>query len=305
MAYDIGFVGLGVMGRPMAGFILDRQSREGGRLVVHERNRQIAEDLLARGAVWSDTPAGLAACDLIVFMVPDMPIIMGLVDGSDGILASVQRPVTLVVSSTCTPQEVRDLDILAAERTSGLARVVDAPVSGGAEGAESGTLSIMVGGDDALVGPVLDVLSAAGQPVHLGPVGAGQVAKACNQLVVAAEVVALAEASLLAERAGLDVKVMFETLQRGYAGSRVLEVKAHRFVNHDHSPSGPARFMIKDLRAVAEEAEQSGLALVSVDALRRVFTELTEAGLGDYDTAVVQRFIESRSKPQPAGDASA
>lgn len=164
---------------------------------------------------------------------------------------------TLVISSTCSPSEVREL-------ASGLDEsphhviVVDAPVSGGEEGAVAGTLSIMVGGEPADVVPVLDILSATGSPVHLGPLGAGQVAKACNQLIVAAEVVALAEASLLAERAGLDVAQLFELLGKGYAASRVIEVKAARFATHDHSPSGPAKFMIKDLRAVAEERQRAG-----------------------------------------------
>jgi 2-hydroxy-3-oxopropionate reductase len=159
----------------------------------------------------------------------------------------------------------------------------------------------MVGGDEDEVLPVIDILRAAGTPLHLGPVGAGQVAKACNQLIVAAEVVALAEASLLAERAGLDVAKLFGLLLGGYASSRVMEVKAHRFATHDHSPSGPAKFMIKDLRAVAEEAEQSGLALVTIEPLRKIFTDLTNAGFGDYDTAVVQRYLEILSQPATGG----
>ncbi|MCW5954035.1 MAG: NAD(P)-dependent oxidoreductase [Propionibacteriaceae bacterium] len=281
----------------MARYILAAQSAAGGQLLIRDLDRERQADLEAAGAQWADSLADLARrCDVIIAMVPEIRDVRALLAGPDGLLAHTLTPWTLVVSSTCSPQEVRDL-ATELEGANSPVRVVDAPVSGGAEGAGSGTLSIMVGGEDDAASLACEVLSAAGEAVHMGPLGSGQVAKACNQLIVAAEVVALAEASLLAERAGLDVAQLFEVLQRGYAGSRLMEVKAHRFVNHDHTPSGPARFMIKDLRAAAEEAEQTGLALVSIDTLRRVFGELTEAGLGNNDTSVVQAFIESKSRP--------
>lgn len=297
MSCTVGFIGLGVMGRPMARFILAAQRNVGGRLLIRDLDRARQSDLIAAGAEWAESLADMARrCDIIIAMVPEIKDVHALLEGPGGLLAATVSPWTLVVSSTCSPQEVRDLEAALVAAGSPVT-VVDAPVSGGAEGAESGTLSIMVGGDAEAAALACDVLGAAGEAVHLGPLGSGQVAKACNQLIVAAEVVALAEASLLAERAGLDVAQLFAVLLKGYASSRLMEVKAHRFVNHDHTPSGPARFMIKDLRAVAEEAEQTGLALVSIDPLRRVFSELTEAGLGDNDTSVVQAFIESRSAP--------
>ena len=173
--------------------------------------------------------------------------------------------------------------------------MVDAPVSGGAEGAESGALAIMVGGPDAEAQRAVAVLSACGRAVHLGPLGSGQIAKACNQLIVAAAVVATAEAAVVAERAGLDVAALFDLLGGGYAGSRVMAVKAPRYVTHDHSPSGPARFMVKDLRAWAEEAEGVGVSSPLAPLLRSLFGAVTDAGLGDLDTAVVQRWIEETS----------
>jgi 2-hydroxy-3-oxopropionate reductase len=299
MPRTVGFIGLGVMGRPMAGYILAAQSADGGTLMIRDLDRARQADLIASGAVWADTLGELAErCDVIIAMVPEITDVRALLDGPDGLLAHTVRPWTLVVSSTCSPQEVRDLarELDAAGHP---VTVVDAPVSGGAEGAESGTLSIMVGGDEVATGPVCEILGAAGQAVRMGALGAGQVAKACNQLIVAAEVVALAEASLLAERAGLDVALLFDVLMKGYSSSRLMEVKAHRFVNHDHTPSGPARFMVKDLRAVAEEADQTGLTLVSIDTLRKVFTDLTAAGFGNNDTSVVQAYIESTSAPLP------
>ncbi len=294
----VGFAGLGVMGRPMARFVSGRLRSTGGTLVLLERDRtRVGEEF--PDADWAADPSDLGRrCDLVVLVVPSIVEIRALVLGDDGIAAEASGPLTVVVCSTTSPDDVRTLaaDVAGASHP---VRIVDSPVSGGAEGAEAGTLSIMVGGADADVAPVLDVLSAAGTPTHLGPLGAGQVAKACNQLVVAAEVTALAEASLLAERAGLDVAAMFDVLGRGYAASRVLEVKKARFANHDHSPSGPAKFMIKDLTAAVGEAERTGLRLVTAETLLSAFTELTEAGLGDYDTAVMQRFIESRSEEWP------
>lgn len=299
MKRTVGFIGLGVMGRPMARFILGAQLAAGSSLLVRDLDRERHAELIAAGAVWAESLAEMARrCDVIIVMVPGIEGVRRLLNGREGLLAHTAEPWTLVVSSTCSPQEIRDLyaDLKVA---GGLVSVVDAPVSGGQEGAEAGKLSIMVGGDAGAAGVACEVMSAAGRAVHVGPVGSGQVAKACNQLIVAAEVVALAEAALLAERAGLDVAQLFAVLMEGYAASRLMEVKARRFVNHDHTPSGPARFMVKDLRAVAEEAERTGLALMSIEVLRRVFSGLVEAGMGDSDTSVVQRFIELESAPPP------
>ncbi len=292
MIQTVGFIGLGVMGRPMARHILANGAHQ---LMIRDLNREHQAELLDSGAIWANSLADMAKqCQMIIAMVPEIGDVRSLLQGESGLLSGTKEPWTLVISSTCSAQEVRDLqaEITAAGKP---VTVVDAPVSGGAEGAESGILSIMVGGPDAEAALACQVLKPAGEPVHLGPLGSGQVAKACNQLIVAAEVVAIAEAAVIAERAGLDVAQLFGVLQNGYAGSRIMEVKAHRFVAHDHSPSGPAKFMIKDLRAAAEEAECRGVNLISLDALRTTFRELTEAGMGDNDTSVVQAYIESRS----------
>lgn len=294
-AISVGLIGLGVMGRPMARYMAT-STQPTIRLSVNNRTKARADEAISLGAQWADTPAELAANNqIIILMVPAFPDITALLDGDQGLLAGVTSPTTLVISSTCSPQQMRDLSAELAERTDGLVHLVDAPVSGGEEGANEGSMSIMVGGDDADVAPLMPVFETMGNPVHLGPVGAGQVAKACNQLIVAAEVVANAEAAVIAERAGLDVAKMFDLLVGGYAGSRVMQVKKDRFAQHDHSPSGPAKFMIKDLAAVAEEAEHQGVSMISLDALRTAFGELTEQGMGDYDTAVVQRYIEQQS----------
>ncbi|MGY1840658.1 MULTISPECIES: NAD(P)-dependent oxidoreductase [unclassified Modestobacter] len=264
---------------------------------VTARDRTKIQDVLAAGAHWHETAREVgAAADVVVLMVPDMPEVQELLDGADGLLAGLAADSVVVISSTVSPEAVRRLGAELAERPGGPVHVVDAPVSGGEEGATAGTLSIMVGGADEAVARVQPVLGSFGRPVHLGPLGSGQVAKACNQMIVAATVLALGEASVVAERAGLDVAQMLDLLSGGYAASRIMEVKKRRFAEHDHSPSGAARFMVKDLTFAVDEARGSGTATPQTDVLLDVFTRLTEQGLGDQDTAVVQAFVEGQQR---------
>jgi len=294
-ATAVGVIGLGVMGAPMAGHML----RAGHRVHVTARRPVSARALVAAGAAWHATARELAGhVGVVVLVVPDLPDVEAVLDGPDGLLAGVTGPLVVVVSSTVSAEGVRALDRSVRDRTGGRVHVVDAPISGGEEGAVAGTLSVMVGGADEDVAAALPVLASTGTAVHLGPVGSGQVAKACNQMIVAATVLALGEASVVAERAGLDVAATLDLLGGGYAGSRLLEVKKHRFARHDHSPSGPARFMVKDLGSATEEARRSGTATPQLDVLREVFTDLTARGLGDQDTAVVQAYIEGLTRSE-------
>ena len=234
-------------------------------------------------------------------MVPDLPDVAAVLDGPDGLLAGITRPMLVVICSTVSPAGIRALAADVRARTGGLAHVVDAPVSGGEEGARAGTLSVMVGGSDDDAAQACVELRPVGTPVHLGPLGAGQIAKACNQMIVAATVLALGEASVIAERAGLDVAALLDLLGGGYAGSRMLEVKKRRFAEHDHSPSGAAKFLVKDLGFATDEAERTGTATPQLDVLRSVFADLTASGLGDQDTSVVQAFIEDLPRISTAG----
>jgi 2-hydroxy-3-oxopropionate reductase len=286
----VGFVGLGVMGAPMARNI----ARAGFELHVTARRPAAADALVADGATRHATARELARhADVVVVMVPDLPDVEAVLDGDDGLLAGVDAPTVVVVCSTVSPEGVRALGRRVAQATGGLARLVDAPVSGGEEGAVAGTLSVMMGGRDEDVAVAAPVLAATGTPVHLGPAGAGEVAKACNQMIVAATVLALGEAAVVAERAGLDVRALFDLLGGGYAGSRLMEVKKARLAEHDHSPSGPARFMVKDLGFATAEAAATRTATPQLEVTREVFTGLTDAGLGDLDTSVVQAYVES------------
>lgn len=288
----VGFIGLGTMGSPMARHILAGLAPDDA-LVLNDHTDEKARPLLAQGARWAATARELAAdCDLVICMVPAIQHVREVCEGPDGLLAGLQHPVTLVVCSSVAATDVRELDASLTEASGGLLHVVDAPVSGGQVGAVAGTLSIMVGGADDLVAPVLEVLNLTGTAVHLGPLGAGEVAKACNQAIVAATITAIAEASVVAERSGLDVGQMFDLLQGGYAGSAVLKDKASRFATKDYSPSGPLWFWVKDLKAYLAEAEATGTDSLVVGPILAVVESLVEAGRGEADTAVIQEWVE-------------
>lgn len=290
----IGFIGLGTMGRPMAGHIFSRLPA-GDTMVLHDIGSDRVKDLLDGGAVWAGTARELAAqVDVVFFMVPDIPQVKAVLQGADGLLAGVGSEILLVVCSTVAPDAVRQLDAEVSEATGGKARVIDAPVSGGEVGAKAGTLSIMVGGPDNLVAKALPYLALTGNPVHLGPIGAGEVAKACNQLICAANIVANAEAAVVAERAGLDVGKLFDLMLGGYASSRIMADKGPRFAAKDYSVSGAAIFWIKDLLAYLDEAGRTGTATVQADRLLDAFQGVVNAGWGWEDTAIVQKYIEER-----------
>ena len=294
----IGFIGLGTMGRPMATHIFSRLP-EGDRMVLNDISNERITQLLADGAIWAPTGRELGEqADIVFFMVPDVPQVRAALEGADGVLAGMTGEGLIVVCSTVAPDAIRQLDTEVSEITDGRVRVIDAPVSGGQVGAEAGTLSIMVGGPDELVAKVLPYLALTGNPVHLGPTGAGEVAKACNQLICAANIVANAEAAVVAERAGLDVAKLFDLMQGGYAGSKIMADKGPRFAAKDYSVSGAAIFWIKDLVAYLDEAGRTGTETVQGDRLLDAFQGVVDAGWGWDDTAIVQKYIEER----PSGE---
>lgn len=294
----IGFIGLGTMGRPMASHMFSRLPA-GDAMVLNDRSSERVSELLAGGAIWAENARELGAqADVVFFMVPDVPQVRDVLAGDDGLLAGAgEREVLLVVCSTVAPDAIRQFDEEVSQATAGRIRVIDAPVSGGQVGAEAGTLSIMVGGPDDLVAKAMPYLSLTGNPVHLGPTGAGQVAKACNQLICAASIVAIAEASVVAERAGLDVAKLLELLQGGYAGSNILADKGPRFAAKDYSVSGAAIFWIKDLLAYLDEAKRTGTTTMQADRLLDTFQSAVDAGWGWEDTAIVQKVIETQDAP--------
>jgi 2-hydroxy-3-oxopropionate reductase len=290
---SLGVIGIGVMGAPMARNA-HRALAGRGDVVISGRSRGRAGTLESEGIEWVDSPRAVAdRAAVVLLMLPDLPEIEPLLDGMDGLLAGAD-PLVLAIGSSVSPTRVRELGDRVRTATDDRVHVIDCPVSGGEEGAIAGTLSIMVGGDQDAVATARPFLQAMGRPVHLGPLGAGSVAKACNQMVVAATVLALGEVAVVAERSGIDLAALFDLLGGGYAGSRLLETRRDRFVEHDHSPSGAAKYLLKDLGFAVAAAEATGTAVVQLPALRTAFAELVAAGFGDQDISVVQRFIAER-----------
>lgn len=290
----VGMLGFGNMGHPAAGHLLRAAQAAGSRFLVHARRPESVADLVDAGAEWREKPAGLAEADVLLSLLPDLPQLEALLWGEEGIVAAVTTPLLLLVASTSSPDGVRDLAARLAEG-SPLIRVVDCPVSGGSEGAEAASLVIMVGGDDSDVAVALPVLEILGTPTHLGPLGSGEVAKACNQAIVAATVMALAEAAVLGDRAGLDIAALFRVLGGGYAGSRILETRGERIVSGEYGSAGPAKYMVKDLGFALAEASRTGSELPMVGLLRSSFESLAATGLGDQDISVTRAYVESLS----------
>ncbi len=288
----VGVIGLGMMGRPMAANLLEHGD---GTVHITGRGQDRYADLVDAGAVWHDTARSLAhEVQVLLLMLPDLPQVEEVLAGPDGILAAQPADLLLIISSSSSPVGVRELADRLSQTTAGAVRVVDAPVSGGVDGAEAGTLSIMVGGEDRDVAQAQAVLAACGNPVHLGPLGSGQVAKACNQMIVASTILALGEAAVLADRSGIDLAEMFRLLGGGYAGSRILETRGDRIVTEDYSPSGVAKYMVKDLGFASAVAEATDTHVVLLPAIKAAFEELTAQGHGDNDIAVTRRYVSQR-----------
>ena len=284
----IGVLGLGAMGAPMTRRLLEA----GKQVVISSRGEK--PDLVAAGATWANTPREVgAAADAVLLMLPDLPEVEEVLAGPDGLLAEA-GDLLVMIGSTSSATGVRELDQRLRAASGDRVRVLDCPVSGGQDGAEAGTLSIMVGGteeDAALAG---ELLAPCGNPVHLGPLGAGEVAKACNQMVVAATILAIGEASVLAERSGLDLEQMWSLLGGGYAGSTLLRSRHRKVVDGEYSASGMAKYMVKDLTFATDVAEVTGTNPALLPALRAAFTELVAHGLGDLDMSVTRKFVEER-----------
>ena len=244
----VGFIGLGIMGRPMARNIM----RAGFALVVHSRSRGPVDELVAAGAQAADDPADVASrSDIVIIMVSSTADMEAVFDGPRGLIAGAHAGLVVVDMGSHDPSAMPGLARRCAQAG---AELLDAPVSGGEEGATQATLSIMVGGSDAALeraGPILATMGT--RIVHVGGTGAGMVAKACNQLVVGSTIEAVAEALTLARVAGVDPAKVRDALLGGYASSRVLEVHGRRMLERDFTPGGRAEIPRQGRRGSSSE----------------------------------------------------
>jgi 2-hydroxy-3-oxopropionate reductase len=296
-----GFIGLGSMGGPMAENLTAAMVATGDQVVVWNRSPGRDATVCALGAQRATGPADLIdRSSVVVLMVPDLAQIEELtvgLGGAAGVLARQVAPTVLVVCSSVSPQGIRAFGERVRVVSQGRVSVVDAPVSGGPEGAAAGSLAIMVGGDGTAVAAAWPALHAMGGTVrHLGGLGAGCLAKACNQMVVSATMIALSEATALAEAAGLDIDALLTVLGAGYAGSRVLETKGANLLEHRYPVGGRARYMVKDLASAAQETSRLGIELAQMSVSAALFEETVRAGLGDEDMSAVHEIVRARRR---------
>jgi 2-hydroxy-3-oxopropionate reductase len=282
----VGVIGLGIMGRPMARNLL----AAGFHLTVHSRSTDPVDELVEAGASRASSPAEVAAAsDVTITMLPDTPDVELVIAGPDGVAAGVAPGSLVIDMSTIDPEPTRRLAAGLAERA---VTMLDAPVSGGERGAIDAALSIMVGGDAAAFARARPVFEALGKTVvHVGPSGAGQVCKACNQLVVAATIEAVAEALALAERSGVDASKVREALLGGFAGSKILEVHGQRMLDRTFEPGFRARLHAKDARIVLDAARDVGASVPSFSAVAEQLDRLVAEGGGELDHAALFTLV--------------
>ncbi len=288
MAEKVGFIGLGIMGKPMA----DNLMRAGHQLVVHDHNP--VDELVRDGAERAATPREVAeASDIVITMLPDSPHVREVVSGEDGILAGASSGQLVIDMSTISPIVARELATLAGESGVGM---LDAPVSGGEVGAIEAQLSIMVGGSDAdfeRAKPLFDVMGSA---LLVGPAGAGQVVKACNQIVVALNIEAVSEALVVGSKAGVDPALIIEALQGGLAASRVMEAKARNFLEHDFKPGFRIDLHRKDLGIALATAREYGASSPVTALVDQMLAELQAKGHGAEDHSAILTALEDASQ---------
>ncbi|OFW07403.1 MAG: 2-hydroxy-3-oxopropionate reductase [Acidobacteria bacterium RIFCSPLOWO2_02_FULL_67_36] len=284
----VGFIGLGVMGRPMALNLVKR----GFPLVVHSRSQGPVDALVAAGAERAVSPAEVARrATRIITMLPDSPDVEKVLEGPDGVFSAIERGTILIDTSSIAPAVARRL--AEAARAFG-AVMLDAPVSGGEIGAIDASLSIMAGGDQeafAAVKPILDAMGNPERVVRIGDSGAGQICKVCNQMVIGGTLAAVGEAFALARKAGVDAGRVRQALLGGFAASRVLEVHGERMLQSNYKPGFRGRLYAKDMRIASETLTEFETPAPVSTVVHQLVTALVASGRGDDDYAALATVL--------------
>jgi 3-hydroxyisobutyrate dehydrogenase-like beta-hydroxyacid dehydrogenase len=293
MSVNIGFIGTGIMGAPMVRCLL----RAGHAVQVWNRSQDKARELLADGAVLSDSAAAAAqGTQVVICMLSDGPTCTEVLFGPQGAALALAPGALLIVMSSIPVETAADH----AQRCSELGlHYLDAPVSGGERGAKEGSLAIMVGGKAAAFELGQPVLAAMGRPVLVGPAGSGELAKLVNQLIVASTIAAVAEGLLFAERGGADPAKVREALLGGFVDSTILRQHGLRMIDADFKPGGPAKWQLKDTRTALAHARSLDLDLPVGTLVDGLFADMVDAGDGDLDHAgLIRQLRRHNGLPQ-------
>jgi 2-hydroxy-3-oxopropionate reductase len=283
----VGYIGLGLMGKSIARNIL----KAGFPLVVHNRSKASVDELVREGASAANSPADVASqVDVVFTNLPDSPDVEKVVLGEKGIIEGAHQGLIFVDNSSIKPASAR----MIAEKLSAKGMLsLDAPVSGGDIGAKNGTLTVMVGGPSEAVEKVMPIFKAMGKTVtHVGDSGAGQVAKAANQIMVAAQMTAMGELLIFARKAGVDPQKVVEAIKGGAAQCWTLDVKPPRLFAGNRAPGFKAYMQLKDLKIVMDTAREYAMPLASVAENTKLFEKMIELGMGELDNSAVIGVIE-------------
>lgn len=292
----VGLIGLGIMGQPMVRNLM----KAGFDVTVHSRTREKVEAMAKEGATAAHSSAEVARnCQMVITMVTDSPDVELVTEGPDGIFEGASAGLIIADMSTISPAVTRRLASAAGERGCSW---LDAPVSGGQAGAIAGTMTIMIGGDEAAFQRALPVFQAMGKRItHMGPSGHGQMAKLTNQILVAVNLLSVSEAFVFAAKAGLDLDKLHEALTGGAANSWALEVLGRKMLNRDFAPAFMVRLQQKDLRLVTEAARDMHVPVIGAGLVNQLMASLEAAGRGDDGTQALLTVLESLAGVEARG----
>lgn len=289
--FKIGFIGLGIMGKPMAKNLL----KAGYKLVILDLNQSSMDELVSMGAEKSTNPKEVGAkCEFIITMLPNSPHVKEVVLGKNGLLESLKEGSVFIDMSSISPIVSRELY----QKLEGIGvEMLDAPVSGGEPKAIDGTLSVMAGGKKDVFDRCYPILKAmAGSVVHTGSIGAGNVTKLANQIIVALNIAAMSEALVLATKAGVEPELVYQAIRGGLAGSTVLDAKAPLVMDRKFNPGFRINLHIKDLSNALDTSHEIGVPLPLTSAVMEILQALKVDGLGENDHGSIVRYYEKLAK---------
>ncbi|GKX56332.1 2-hydroxy-3-oxopropionate reductase [Leminorella grimontii] len=291
----IGFIGLGIMGKPMSKNLL----KAGYSLVVMDRNADAVAEVVAAGAVSASSPKAVAqASDVVITMLPNSPHVKDVVLGENGVIEGAKKGLVVIDMSSIAPLASREIYAELAKKG---VEMLDAPVSGGEPKAIDGSLSVMVGGDKAIFDKHYDIMKAmAGSVVHTGDVGAGNVTKLANQVIVALNIAAMSEALVLATKAGVNPELVYQAIRGGLAGSTVLDAKAPMVLDRNFKPGFRIDLHIKDLANALDTSHGVGAQLPLTAAVMEMMQALKADDMGTCDHSALARYYEKLAKVEVA-----